>query len=1220
MDSPVRIVVLFFTIVVLLTLLSGAVSGDHVTCREGEQDVFEECDNEIDWWDRFDSTPLSDMGASLASENNVELQDYYKQPGLGLNESTHESLINEQLYPYEAHEHVFDEDGDNPQITPGDDTEVEIEFARDADFSTTSSDGEDFNVTTVRTSLHLPEGAEAEVVVRNDDGDRVDSVIFDGEDVDSEIGNHQIVEGRMDSYDFQESPTYDVSVILRRDDPEIENPVIGKHVLLERHYPPFRVDASHETEYPEFDLDYMHRQMFNQYDNRIHSGDVADYVRAPQYPEEEFNNYETETGFSDEEQGDDSWFGQLSSYFTGSGDDGTGEPIRQAYLQVDTIEPSVKVPQNPSESEWDRLVEEEGSVYITYDAARGDTPPDAQDFEGDPSEGDLRWSYNFEDIEFDIEAGYNRQTGPSEASFEEIDGTTTSDSGVFRLDYDEDDIVRIDLISFAASMDVTLTYERDIEEYVPNMQPCPSYSSVEDGLPIECDDELGSGICSYEYNTPEGCSTELDEWQDGLTTEDYDTETVEYEKSLSDSKGVDKFAETDGPDDDDFGVDVAVFPDENRVHVHRDIETETSHYGMAVPQFESTRWTNMQSHAVTREGSVEFRPDEMSNELANKEKRDAITIDTQSSVDETGLDEQALDEEITDDMDVTLNVWAAGDFDSTLVDIELEDEEIDTFTGPSNSDRTQLQQVVDDEDVTDIVQGSEEYIDFTARVIDDDFVDDTDATPKVHYTLTIDVDEPVGEINSRWGYWTFRDTSWDAIYEFEEDCDDEDGCYDYIDHGMPPHHAPDIANPEYPSGIMPVQAHLLPSSDSLETDIIPRQFEYDIDVVDSSVNSIQRPIQSSNCANDIRYEDFDNVCNVYHGYLADDTFEQMWIDGEIGRDSPEDREDIEDDYDWDEGGELDDPEQLRRNSPNEGVFGGDLDFRAIRSDDIASFDEAERFEIRSEDPIEHFTVAGNASWAHEEIQTDSVRPASHTSISIEEVNMTEQFSEDERDELRDMYPSNNQIKEDYQTFSNEVHLRIELTDSDGEPISTSDRDTNENLIVERATRESMDFNVDVAGRDGAGYSYTYENRTVDTNSEGVAYVTVYEAEAHEEDVSANVIFDAEEEWWTLSEDKVVLDRSNYQVMDESGEVEDDEDESGDPSLWDMIFAIFFIVFGFFLALSLAMRTYPGATTTPMELFYVATEPFRDELIQAFIYLMVFVFMIFVMFLFNAMIQ
>lgn len=267
---------------------------------------------------------------------------------------------------------------------------------------------------------------------------------------------------------------------------------------------------------------------------------------------------------------------------------------------------------------------------------------------------------------------------------------------------------------------------------------------------------------------------------------------------------------------------------------------------------QDTRWTRTEARAIQKRGSISLNYiDGERDESVYVPDLDAYVGDFNEPVDTTGID--PLNGTVGERTDVYLDIINYGPaspndelgvkvngtyVNETLILPDTGDDghgKYDYAYDPASSfsatDYTY--------DISDVVYNSStidiefEYNDSSAAA------EDYDLEQRIDYVVTFDTKRALNGLESRWAYSTFRDTRYDALYEFESvDCavEPDKDCYDYNNHSIPftsldgergtyndydtySQPNPEDGNPvttHYPSRSMISNPYLVPSSDGIE--------------------------------------------------------------------------------------------------------------------------------------------------------------------------------------------------------------------------------------------------------------------------------------------------------------------------------------------------------------------------------------------------------------------
>ena len=1136
-----KIVFIIFIIFILsFTFISTPAYAETATCNDEYQPHYTtttdtSCNTPLDWDYLFSGVNLDD-GSTVADEENVYHRFLFNEAGIIMNGHIN-SEIRDTIYPYEGHFSGNEE----TKIEDNSDSKT-VDFSYHHTYS--SENSEIYQPQTLVTELKIPDDGYVDVNIYDSNNNHLDTVRI----TDSRR-NPDELQRQTKSVELGENADseYNVDVELHKSSTG-ESPVIGEGVVLYEEIPPYRYQANSRSKYSDV-LDSYHEHLYmNNYNQRQHhnSDETKTTVYSPRLPDDEYNALDIESDLFD------------GSIFDGIEND--ARVIRHAYVNIDTIEPSIKVPDGDIGQDWKKIIGDEGEIYVIYDGAIGDVPDDDQDYTGSPSDGDLEWEYSLNDIEYTATLYAEPESGPIELIENK---PTTHESGALKFEYQKEWFPE-DISELIVEMELTISYLNESEQYYAPEKNCPSDNSGENE--------------TYSSYSPSGCSSPSDTYfdHDDLRTEDYDTK-VEEENTIriTDEKEVAGFASDDGPSDEDFNVKIANYPDETRTYIER----ETNN-------MDSTRWTNMEYTGMVRSNTID---------ITNDNPTDVISAEQQSIVEHFDINE-GENFKITEDMDVYISAWTAGDLGGEIDDIDVlvEDEIITKSNYDSEYNSIEkLHQIADYENISEEVLDNE-HINVSFK-LNGNVPEDID-NAEVNYKITIDTNEPINHINSRWNYVNYRDYKWDSIEYVDEDCGTnlvfDDGCFDYVN------------EPPEQNEMMPTQTHLIPTTNSLETNMYSNP-HYNVRIHEMAQSqTIHTPIESNYCTPHIEKDDR-NICSAYKGYIANEDIERDYRENNFEMNANEDidRED------------MTSRQYLDYLFNTDYTVDGLYDF--LYEDESHSFEEPQSFEIITDDSVQNLSVAGNVSWNYSEVSTDSLRNAHSTNIRAEII-PPEKLTESYVEEKQAQVPFDNQIKHKDELRDDEVQFRIELTDSNNEPIHTLSRDTDETIEAQRGDIDDMpSFNLDETYLDSL-------NANINTNEDGVAYVTIELFELDGEYQPARISFDAETDWWEVSEDTRLLASSDVSVLNDEEEIslaQEQGDIESDYSMYDIVSSIVFILWFVLFIVAMFFRVHPYSNTTTLDLFYTITDTVREPIKQSLQYLIMvlifcFILIIFLQFLSN----
>lgn len=1150
--------VIFFTIfiTVFLLLSSAPVSADHATCDPDSYTGYptvevdeSTCDELLDWWTIFEETEISDTAKLSDTSAGFEHRLLFMNAELFVNEDVYQRAVDTGIMAYEGHT-TYDD-----TTIPDGSLQKNVDFNRNAAFSTSGK--RDFRADRITISnLTIPENTNINLHIKDSEGNPVKSYILRPEDSVEGIFSRDItvVESALDS-------SYQIEATLERDNLDVDSPKIGDSIVLRRKQPEFRYFNMGYSEYPEIIDSYQEHTYLSNYNNGYSSSDDQT-MYSPAYSESNFRH----DSLKDTEY---TYNGINMVYDEGGWVDfgGTNRPIKFAHVNIDKIEPSVNFPDGEIGSEWGKIIDkDEGDVYITYGATRDSIPLDGQDYTGGASVGDKEWSYSYTDLDYVIELvaktpDYNQVIGAK----------SKNEAGAVEISYSEGELPD-NTQELVANVEIDVEYDRSISEWEEE----------------ECEDDE-EGDC-------------------GITLEYSHTESMYYSTKISDNQPITRFAQDDGPGNDKFDIKIANYPDETRIYVDRNLSALED---MGSDGFSETRWTNIKSEGISKTDNFE---------IYNRDYPDKKTYNRYISLVDSNVNQirnfnanNILEDGVTDDMDVRLDVWVAGDMGSdNEVEVSIDENEIGSFSTTGSDGRNDFTKIVTGQDITDVVEGKKEFNLFFE--LDNSDYGTNEDRPLIEYRVTADLNKTVDDVNSRWNYLTFRDARWDIIYEIPSNCDSiwVADCFQYG--GRPPADSNSYAN--YPSGALPIHTHLVPTTNSLETDIRNDQLNHDINIVEypSIKNSITAPLKSPYCPKDLRRDDNARICAVPNSVLADEDIEYEYLHGDLEYTTPLSES-------------LEGPESLKRLIDAPSVFKTNdiLDYRPTIDDEVLNYREPSEFEIVTDFKLHNFSVSGNATWTYNDIETDN-KWVGHTSKIEAEVINKEQLTESYVSELESKTPDNNIIKTADELGDNEYQLKVRFADKSNVPISTIDRNTDEKLSVQRADKTTVDISdIDI---DEVGTIYDIdgsdvvigETKQIDTNEKGMGYMTIYK---HPDDEigkpSVEVEFNSMDDWWNAPEDIRLIADSEYESLKVTNQVPSEDEEVYDPDetpFMSIIMGMVGLIGSIFFILALSLRVYPWSNTTTLDLIRTATEPFSDELIQAIEYLIVVLVFMFIFIYFG----
>lgn len=1181
--NTMKLKIIFF--VSLILFFTGSiffippVTADHSTCDPDSYTHYpnvgtdtQSCNDLLDWWEIFDETEISD-NIPLSSEQGIDYRRMFMNAELFINEDVYQRAVSSGLMAYEGHT------ADTITYIPDGELTQTVTYDRNTAFSTSGT--ADFRIDRATIDeVYKPEDTTIRLYIRDSDGDVLAAYILQPHDVDDELhleeneleekygldnedlrdGEYRLEKEYVHDVSILESHlenSYEVEVELERDNLDADSPKIGENIVLSRDEPEFRYFHEGRSAYPDLG-DYIEHNYLSNYDDSYSTDDDSS-IYAPAYKEENFRHdslKDTEYTYDGIEMvfDEDGWFDFGES----------DRPIQFAHVNIDKIEPAVNSPDGTIGNEWSKIIDgDEGDIYVTFGASKQSIPLDGQDYTGSASIGDREWTYSYENMDYDIELEAHTPTYS-----EIIDVKSESDEGATKISYEEGDLPE-DTTKLKANLYIHIEYNRYVSEWEQDW----------------CIDDEGE---SYKC---------------GITLEYSHTDDMYYSTEIDDSQDIKRFAQDDGPDNEDFDIQLAQFPDETRIYVDRDLSNVNT---PGDDNFQETRWTNIKSEAFSNRHSIELYNEDFEHQTNYKS---SIQIPRYNIGDNRNPTvERLLSNGITKDMDVEFNLKALGDFgDDNSINIEIEDTEIGTYS-INGGNRNEFERIVENEDITDISEGNEE-LEFKFEIENSNY-NKNENPPLIDYDVTVDVNEPIQNFSSRWNYLTVRDSRWDVIYEAPQDCDSlwQADCFQYS--GLPPENSDTHAN--FPSGVLPIHTHLAPTTNSLQTNARHDHIGYNVEVIEESqvYNELEAPLYSPYCPRDLRRDDNERICGISNSILADKDIEYEMLYGDLETTAPlEER--------------LSGPEELQKliSAPSLFETNEKLDYRPIIEDRTLEFNEASEFELITEYRLDNFAISGNSTWTYNKLENNEERVAHETRMQSEII-PKDDLTEEKVEDIEPHLPANNEIKTADELDDDEYQLKIRLMDNSRHPISTVDRNTNEKINVERANKETRSvMDIDLGAVD-AIYSIDGSDVTigaseeVDTNQDGIAYMTIH---AHPNDIdgdaSIDTQFNTQEDWWNLPSNTRLLTDSDYEAIVKAEEIEDDAESSENPYI-TLIISLLTIIGSTFFVLAMALRVYPWSDTTTMDLVYTATDPFREQLVTLIQYLFVILVFTFILVYFT----
>lgn len=1331
MNKTGKTTILVLTILVTVLLFTPVATASHTTCVEDESGNAEAfCGVPVDWMDIFEQTEgpsdttltsePSDVRGTMASQANSQYRNLYQGLGIVLNEEIEDVLTgrtrevdeadsfwkgryfdNELGFPpYRYQVHYWDSGGNNcewiekeSQNADGETTTKEYMIINSGNSCgeaggpnpdivygplVDGNGGEDdselnkFEFDTVFANVQIPEGSRVIVNIYEEGArdNKVAEAVFTSSNsrVDT-ISRSSVSVSETDVSEYDGD--YYISVEMEKDSDDVESPKFGGRVLISRDYPEFRTASLPFSTYPDI-LDELNRKMYGNYNQKYFSTtDNSETSTTPRLDESNYADAKVSNPSSFEHFTEETYV------------------FHNSYAEIANINPSVltsNVGVDESydlDGNWRRVIDEDGKVYVTYDT--GVNSPDRQnDFSGEPSDGDLRWTYDYDedDVEYEIEFGYeyfdiadssssgfigiiaDAATSIEKQQLEEI---TREEPGVATFDYSmEEDNIDENIYKFYADVRTTVTYDIDYEEYDVETEDCP---------PDQIDNTIERPPPGPEgnidpYNGPDGCSSSAgtyivsEGWENyvgtppgkddevSISTEDDVMDSDERDKLEAESRSV-LTPDTREFEEDDFRI--------SRLHTVSSDDGDRLLFNRTKDKdLEDTRWTRMVGTSISRQGTVQINSNstkydsdfgvptispissgQSSPVNVNIDRGDDGTVE----LDDVDVESNyAVDGTIGENQNVTVDLFVSGPAEpADDINVYIGDEMSGTFNIPfvgSGSDHYERVTDLDTESGEETLNISEQTRGKSSIELNFEYKGSELESPvRVDYIIKIESDKEINQFKSRWSYATFRDARWDVIYTHNEACDEEDNCYDYSKHGTPiadskinngetrgfPEEGgvPDSLDYTYPSGTLPVNAYLIPTTDTLLTQRSaqsntvfppvatdePRTAGELNDLYVEALRSdeprhyfepaqVSTPMISDMCAEapvPNEEDEWENYCDLYSGYLANNTIESDIVKRIPGSESFKERYG-ESDY---EAGSLSDSIEDKDTNPlSVSQTITHSDYVPLRNESTSEYRELMSFEAVLNNGATDWGISGDASWQTKDVGIQREEYIMHsTNIEIQRIeNPREKLSDEKISELRSEEVDHQILSEDAPEGVHQFKIRFE--DEYGNPVSIVDRkfggkgvDDNVELLRVSDTERYID----------ATGTALWMNESFMTNENGVVYVTANTATTDNNQLV--VKYEGNKgDWWLY---QTSTSGSTKRLLESTQGVFDVSDDENDPqstqNWWRLFIGAVFLILGFFFVLSRALRTYPNANISVKELIGIIVEPFWDTIKDIFVY-------------------
>jgi hypothetical protein len=862
-----KFLILIFSISIFLVLYSTpVVMAGHSTCIDGKDAGY--CGATMDWqyiFSNMDSPETSDLndagsnkyrnmyqGINTIFDQNTESaltgermpveEEEYDNPYRG---GSYGESIGYPEYRYEIHGWG----SDSIKIDDGETTKEVIQEIYQPSWSYSDEKSVNkFKVDSAITTVTVPQGTKIKVNLY-DEPDREDKVATATYTPDDSRRSADKL-SRTTQVEFEGgeeySPVYYVEAVLERDDTSTKSPVLGNNTVLKRDLPEFRSSSTPYSKFPGETLSEYNEFMAQEYEDSYGSSNEDSY--SPRI-----------LGFASGE--------------TSNGDFDTDTNVfHNAFSEITYVDKSFRVSDNYESLDEvnfaEHMITKEGTIHINYDAAVSATPnegdwiyDDGVD-EDDPDDGDKRLKYDRDDIDYEVEVGYEYRPG-IDLIKSEIETFEEEDSGHVAVDYDEDDYTD-DIESFYSEINAESRYSIEHEKYDIETEPCPPNNSP-------MDEDYDEWVSEDDCDDPDDEYVESESWEDN--DEDDLTECLEV--------GLGSELITNDPSCNEITTDES---SESRISRYLVMDTSETYsiseesfdtYTAYMPENVETRfhkeegkiWTNLESKQYSIQETI-FVSDDSYVDTINIPRVRSIPEDTGAETYDIngeeytveGQDYQAIEGEI-EGHNVYLDVYTTGPLtpDNEL-SVSVEGNEV--YTGNIDYDmesNLKFKTVGENIEITDEINGE--------GTVDVKFNKggDGDRETRFDYVIKIETDKSINKLNSRWRYATFRDSRWDHIYRYSNECTSE-LCTKYGSHG---HYIaddgerkiPDNAElpPEdlryfYPSKSVPVRAYLIPTSTSIET---RTSSGYQEDITVKPETSINEAYSSEYESSDSFYPDSD---------------------------------------------------------------------------------------------------------------------------------------------------------------------------------------------------------------------------------------------------------------------------------------------------------------------------------------------------------------------------
>lgn len=923
----------------------------------------------------------------------------------------------------------------------------------------------------------VPNGSKVIITVHN--GKRTDDrtlakFVIDGNETNRRLKQHS-KKIQLNNYYRK----YRVSVELRRDNTSIDSPQVSgiyAYYSTPGHRRKDALFVNHGTLVTRLNSD-----MFEAYDSR--AGD-SDYTLTPRLPAKEYKDREVDRC--------------SSCIFRPQNNEGEkATPIRDVFTNISYIGKSTIQVDDPKSKAVS--IAKEGFVIVTVGGAKEDVPKGIRDNCGidnadegnDPCDnGENRWQYTYNDIKYDVSLKYKRSSGKERI----ISQQKISDGGTIKIPYRLTDEEADGSGTFKVKTNAMIEFKKSSQYKEQYESTCPdgnlskSGYQVPDELPsnavfgASCDDGYDADGDNDNFGNEE--YRVADEWNQG------ETSYVRYTKVVQDERIV-RFPErkkADTPSQDGYNVEVVRFNDKSWVRVERKNEGPDARR----TNFKDTRWLEISAYGNGQSVTSELEPDKtitknitlnqpiknkrsprMELFLRGKLKNEQVTASIKKQGAEGGFTRVYYAESTPKD-DAQTGNWH-----------EISSKKNKLCTSVCTLSTSSIDGILPD--------GTKKV---TVKLRLSENVDDLVIKPRAWLYIYPNTERRQGRAISRWRHAFVRDTRWDTLLKLKTDCgEDNQKCHDYASQGAWINDGQDDLGGKlgdiHPSPTLPLHAVQVPTGYRLLT---PGK---DIEGA-KTVDALQNNITISN----IRKRGSERRGTADDGYAGiNPEAINKYCALAINTNS-----------------------QNRRCHLSQSFLAGRGYTDSVYEQE---YNPIVGFTLKSEKQIHNLQISRDVSWKESNLYYDTVRRGAKASINVQNVPPRQVNSEFTKESGLELGP-NNQYKRATEMKDSEVQLRIKLTDENGDPISLQQREQNngesaegkyrypkdseEYILVENALYRPEDQDKPISEADPSDF----KPLKVDTNRNGVAYVTVYETKESKNTIVTSSKLVTVDQWWEIS--------------------------------------------------------------------------------------------------------